>query len=114
MDRHIRYLKSHVNKGGPSVEDFYDLDAWIAGIAEQARNGNLTSDDLMRLREELGEAISVETMQGFVFQKPLGYAGDYEIIDRIYTRYISDKTHLSMWDAYMHYSDCGSCGTKPR
>lgn len=103
MDRHIRYLESLVNKGGPSVEDFYDLDAWIAEIAEQARNGNLTPDDLMRLREVLGEAISVETMQGFVLQKPHGYAGDYEIIDRIYTRYVSDKTHLSMWDVYMHY-----------
>ena len=85
------------------MEDFYDLDAWIAEIAEQSRSGSLSSADLSRLREVLGEAISVETMQGLVFHKPHGYAGDYEIIDRIYTRYISDKTHLSMWDVYMHY-----------
>ena len=103
MDHHIRYLEGLVNKGGPSVEDFYNLDAWIAEIAEQARSGRLSSADLIRLREVLGEAISVETMQGFVFQKPHGYAGDYEIIDRFYMRYISDKTHLSMWDVYMHY-----------
>lgn len=52
------------------------------------------------MRDVLGEAVSVETMQGFVLQKPHGYAGDYEIIDRIYTRYVSDKVHLSKWDVY--------------
>jgi len=100
MDHHFDFLKNLVDKGGADAEDFYDLDAWIAEIAEHARNGRLTTDDLKRLRDVLGEAISVETMQGSVFQKPHGYAGDYEIIDRMYTRYISDKTHLSKWDVY--------------
>jgi extracellular factor (EF) 3-hydroxypalmitic acid methyl ester biosynthesis protein len=101
MDHHVKYLEGLVNKGGPSVEDFHDFNIWTAAIAEQARNGNLSPENLMRLREVLGEAISVETMQGFVLQKPHGYAGDYEFIDRIYTRYVSDKTHLSKWDVYM-------------
>ncbi len=100
MDHHFEFLKHLVDQGGPDAEDFYDLDAWIAEIAEQARNGRLTTDDLARLREVLGEANSVETMQGFCFQKPHGYAGDYELIDRMYTRYISDKAHLSRWDVY--------------
>jgi extracellular factor (EF) 3-hydroxypalmitic acid methyl ester biosynthesis protein len=101
MNHHIEFLNHHVAKGGPNVEDFYDLDAWIAEIAEQARNGQITKNDLTSLRDILGDAISSETMQGFVFQKPHGYAGDYEIIDRIYTRYISAKSHLSKWDIYM-------------
>lgn len=101
MDMHIEFLQHLVDKGGPDVQDYYDLDAWIAEIAEHARKGNLKPDDLKRLRDVLGEAISVETMQGFVFQKPHGYAGDYEIIDRIYNRYVSDKAHLSKWDIYM-------------
>lgn len=101
MDMHIEFLRRLVNKGGPDVEDYYDLDAWIAEVAEQANKGNLTPDDLQLLQDVLGDAISVETMQGFVFQKPHGYAGDYEIIDRIYKRYVSDKAHLSKWDVYM-------------
>lgn len=100
MDHHFEFLKHLVDQGGPDAEDFYDLDAWIAEIAEQARNGRLTTDDLARLREVLGEANSVETMQGFCFQKPHGYTGDYELIDRMYTRYVSDKAHLSRWDIY--------------
>lgn len=106
MDHHFEYLKHLVDKGGPDAEDFYDLDAWIAEVAEHARNGRLTADDLGCLRDVLGDAISVETMQGFCFQKPHGYAGDYEIIDRIYTQYVSDKTHLSKWDVYAQEHAC--------
>lgn len=102
MDHHFNYLKNLVEKGGPDVQDYYGLDAWLAEIAEHARNGALPAGDLVRLRGVLGEAISVETIQGFVFQKPHGYAGDYELIDRMYTRYVSGKTHLSKWDRYSH------------
>ena len=38
-------------------------------------------------------------MQGFVYHKPHGYAGDYEVIERIYSRYIS-VTHSQKWDSY--------------
>lgn len=101
MDHHFEYLKYLVDKGGPDLQDYHDLDAWISEIADHAKNGRLATGDLKCLREVLGEAASVETMQGFVFQKPHGYAGDYEIIDRIYARYVSDKNHLSRWDVYM-------------
>lgn len=101
MDHHFNYLENLVEKGGPDIQDFNCLNAWIAEIAEHTRNGVLPAGDLKRLRNVPGDAISVETMQGFVFQKPHGYAGDYEIIDRIYTRYVSDKAHLSKWDVYM-------------
>lgn len=100
MDMHIEFLQRLVDKGGPDTEDFYDLDAWLAEIAEHARKGNMKPSDLSRLRDVLGDAISVDTMQGICFLKPHGYAGDYEIIDRMYTRRISGKAHLSKWDVY--------------
>lgn len=106
MNHHYEFLENLVAKGGPDAEDFYDLDAWIAEIAEHARKGRLATSDMECLREVLGEAITAETMQGFMFQKPHGYAGDYEIIDRIYTRYVSDKCHLSKWDVYAQEHTC--------
>ena len=39
-------------------------------------------------------------MQGFVYCKPHGYAGDYEVIERIYNRYISEKPSVRKWDLY--------------
>lgn len=101
MNHHLTFLQNLVSKGGPDVRDYYELDAWIAEIAEQVKAGKMSRDDLVCLRDTLGDALSEATMQGFVFQKPHGYAGDYEIIDRIYRRYVSDHAHLSRWDVYM-------------
>ncbi len=106
MNHHLTFLQNLVSKGGPDVHDYYELDAWIADIAEQIKAGKVSQDDLASLRNTLGDALSVATMQGFVFQKPHGYAGDYEIIDRIYRRYVSDHAHLSKWDIYSQEHAC--------
>lgn len=50
----------------------------------------------------LGEALSINTMQGYAFHKPHGYAGDYEIIDRIYTSWQSPIVYLRKWDEFFH------------
>lgn len=42
------------------------------------------------------------TMQGRAFEKKYGYAGDFEIIDKIYTEYISENKLYAMWDRYFH------------
>lgn len=41
-----------------------------------------------------------ETMQGFAYLKPNGYAGCFEIIDRIYQRYCTNNPLLYNWDRY--------------
>jgi extracellular factor (EF) 3-hydroxypalmitic acid methyl ester biosynthesis protein len=45
---------------------------------------------------------SKETMQGLAYTKPYGYAGDFEIIDKIYTKWKSNDTRLKTWDEYFH------------
>ena len=106
LDYRLEYLSNLVEKGGPSVEDYYDLDALIADIAEHARSGRLTKLDLHHLRESLGDAVSIDTLQGFAYRKPYGYAGDFELLERIYTRYVSDKSQLSNWDRYAQEQMC--------
>lgn len=49
-----------------------------------------------------GEAFSLDTMQGFVVQRPHGHHGDFELIDRIYTRWTSSRPELVAWDEYFH------------
>ena len=100
MNHHFEFLRYLLDKGGPDLEDYYDLDAWISEIVDHAKNGRLLEEDIKKLIEAFGDAFSVETMQGFAFKKPHGYAGDYEILDRIYQRYISNQFHLSKWDEY--------------
>lgn len=101
MDRHRSYLMSLMAKGGPSQSDYYDLDAWILEVSEQLASEKLNSQDIEELVGLLGDAASVETMQGFTLHKPHGYAGDFEIIDRFYRSYISPKPHLASWDSFL-------------
>ena len=42
------------------------------------------------------------TLQGRSRIKPYGYAGDFNIIDKIYTNYISDDSYCAQWDKYFH------------
>lgn len=45
---------------------------------------------------------SVATMQGFAFAKPRGYAGDFEMIERIYDKIVSPDERLARWDRFFH------------
>lgn len=100
MKHHQGYLRWLVSKGGPSEEDYYDLDAWIIEVSEQVRQGRISEQEKAGLIELFGPAFSPATMQGFAYCKPHGYAGDFEIIDRIYQGYVAEHQDLSNWDVY--------------
>ena len=106
MGSAVSYLQSLVDKGGPEIEDYYELDAWLAELWEKVKFGRIGDAELASLHAILGDAISTATMQGFVYLKPHGYAGDYEIIDRIYRRYVSEDDRLSKWDIYAQQHAC--------
>lgn len=99
MNNHFLFLKKLIEKEGPDSEDYPELDSWIAETAEFLNKGLLTVDTLKEYVSS-NDIFSTETMQGFALQKPHGYAGDFEIIYRIYTHYISSKKHLAKWDIY--------------
>ncbi len=90
-----------VNQGGPNVQDYQHVDNLMIRLSNQFRSGLLTEDELTGLRNEFGVSLSNSTMQGFMFNKPHGYAGDYEIIERMYSWYVSPNTQCSKWDLYL-------------
>ena len=64
--------------------------------------GKLSEAGIDELQQAFGTALSPQTMQGFIFTKPHGYAGDFEIIDRIYQSWISPNPTLANWDRFFH------------
>jgi len=62
--------------------------------------GDVAAAEWDGLIARFGKAFSERTMQGFAYRKPHGYAGDFEIIDHIYTRYHADDPRLHRWNAY--------------
>ena len=91
-----------VSKHGPTRADYPSLNEWFGRVHAYATKGVLSQVDINSLREAFGEAMSPATLQGFVCAKPHGYAGDFEIIDKIYTTHISPNPRLMRWDGYFH------------
>jgi SAM-dependent methyltransferase len=96
------YIERLVAQGGPHESDCAEFEQWMVGVVSAIHSGDLSTADLIRLRESFGDAISPLTNYGFIYSKPHGYAGDFEIIDRIYQRYVCPRADLAAWDIHFH------------
>ena len=87
-------------KGGPDPSDYSQLDRCFSAIARSVESGEFERSDLRRVWDDLYDVFSVRTLQGYVCRKPRGYAGDFEILDRIHREYVSTDPTLAKWDLY--------------
>jgi extracellular factor (EF) 3-hydroxypalmitic acid methyl ester biosynthesis protein len=102
VDLYASYVRRLVDQGGPREVDYADLDHWVIDVYDGIRAGQLSTADIAEIRAAFGEALSSKTMQGFALTKPHGYAGDFEMIDRIYQIHIAPQSHLASWDRFYH------------
>ena len=93
-------LIEEVNRRGGPVPSEYETLKKITNKLNELPTKTLETD--MRLYKALSPAYDVNSMVGFSFIKPHGYAGDHELIDRIYSKWkSSDKKH-HRWDELYH------------
>jgi extracellular factor (EF) 3-hydroxypalmitic acid methyl ester biosynthesis protein len=94
-------LKSLAQKGGPDPDDYEDTQAFFSEVMGVIRSTEDADDHLDFFYKNIGELLLCETgMMGFTVLKPHGYAGDFEMIDRIYQRWTSPKQELKKWDVF--------------
>ena len=96
----LEFLKKLSQKGGPVTSEYLDLNLSMNILAQLHHSKCISDQDLELIRRELGEAMSPKTIQGFAYHKPHGYAGDYEIIEKIYGNHIAPDIHLANWDRF--------------
>ncbi len=97
------YIRELVDKGGPVPNDYEELNAFFIRLGDLKRAEAENRTEINReLWQILGDAVSLQTMQGKVAIKAHGYAGDYEIIDKIYTKWVSSEPLLANWDHFFH------------
>lgn len=97
---HCQFIQNYVQKGGPEPSEWHIYKTWMDAFAHQLQTGKLSKAEANIIRAAFGDAFSLDTLQGFCYHKPHGYAGDFEIIDRLYTGYLTTQPHLSKWDVY--------------
>lgn len=84
MKKYLALIKDLVNNGGPNTDDFTRLNLLFNSLAAEIKASPHAQSLVAEIRTALGEAVSPETIQGYGLQKPLGYPGDFLMIDKIY------------------------------
>lgn len=83
-----------------SIEDFDMIDEVINELKEKIAIGELTQAKMSQILKTRLPNLVNGTLQGQALMKPYGYAGDFDIIDKIYTHHISNDSDKMIWDQY--------------
>lgn len=85
-------------KFGPKPEEYALFYRACVAFSAGRRSGEINNDMHRELMEDMGIAGTRESLMGHVYHKPYGYAGDFEIIDKLYTQHESDHPEVKRWD----------------
>lgn len=90
-----------IKNGGPKLED----DELIKYVAEVInRSDENTKNEFYNVLKPI---LTLDTLLGFTFIKPHGYAGDFQLVDFVHTKHITDIEHLKAWDVM--YQQLAAC-----
>jgi extracellular factor (EF) 3-hydroxypalmitic acid methyl ester biosynthesis protein len=98
----VEWLRALVRAGGPLPDQYQEVHRWLEATEAVVNQGGLSRTAVHALWREVGAEFLHDTMQGFATRKPYGYAGDFEIIDRIYTQWVSSNPKFIRWDHFFH------------
>lgn len=95
-DKELDFLEKMLEKGGPDEEDYIRFANMVNSFNEDAIN---------EMRNVLHPLLrNINTTQGYAFSKPFGYAGDFLMIEKIYTNKISTDPMYKKWDIWWQKS----------
>ena len=90
-------------QGGPRESDFPELNRYF-----QNTYTKLDKSSVQGFSRHLAEIFERDhlkhTVQGFAYRKPHGYAGDFEIIDKVYSRLVHTDPLYGRWDDFFHFN----------
>jgi SAM-dependent methyltransferase len=88
-------IKKIIAKGGPDTSDY----SYVKSIPDMS---GVTLEEEANIHEILAPILDIKSLLGYTFQKPRGYAGDFELIERIYNKWTSDDAKFQRWDTLYH------------
>jgi extracellular factor (EF) 3-hydroxypalmitic acid methyl ester biosynthesis protein len=96
-------LSKMLAAGGPEETEYPFLDGIMSRLYVMKHNGQLDSEGITILQNVFHDDFMDNTIHGYVYKKPLGYAGDFALIDMIYTYDSFGHARYQKWDRYFHY-----------
>jgi extracellular factor (EF) 3-hydroxypalmitic acid methyl ester biosynthesis protein len=83
---------------GPEESHYQEINRFFA--QQYGNNKEAFLNFFSEIRPLVPAFQSPRTITGFSYLQPHGYAGDFELIDRLYTHYISTHPEESKWDRF--------------
>ncbi|MEL6589466.1 MAG: class I SAM-dependent methyltransferase [Bacteroidota bacterium] len=97
----LDYISDVMRNNGPEEAQYQEHLEWYNQLNHEIQNGIWTKEEIDQMRDLFGKAYkSTETLQGFVFVKPHGYAGDFEVIEKIYGKKVNRSPLYSKFDLF--------------
>jgi len=95
----IETFNEIINSGGPIPSD-YNFLTFLA-----TKYLGSTSQDQNILFENLESIQNSNSLIGHTYKKPYGYAGDFDLIEKIYDGLVTRDIHYSKWDMFYQSTD---------
>lgn len=92
-------IQHFVNKGGPAEEEYPVLAQSIDELAVLIKEKSLLPEEVETMLNACSFIQDTSSVMGHIRLKPYGYAGDFDIIDRIY-REDAGRHEFSHWDHF--------------
>ncbi len=102
MERLKQQISELLEKKSFTKTSFPLMDEMICLIEKEIARGSITKEDIAVFNRSFGDDFLNNTMHGHALIKPFGYAGDFLIIDKIYTSHTSAIPEYVIWDEYFH------------
>ncbi|KQS30825.1 class I SAM-dependent methyltransferase [Dyadobacter sp. Leaf189] len=99
----ISMLRQMLANGGPDEQEYPIIDQIMQQLYRMKQSGMIGEMETAFLQSIFGNEFLANTIHGYVYRKPLGYAGDYALIDMIYTYDSFNHPDYQKWDRYFHY-----------
>ena len=96
----VNEMYEFVQAGGPAPEQYEAFNHTLEAFNLLERRGEFDYYGPDFKEDLMGKSLTFDTMQGFAYRKPNGYAGDFELIERIHGDFHTSNTDLKKWDEY--------------
>ncbi len=93
------YIRFLIEKGGPVGHEIKKF--------TEAVNSLSSEEELLEFEIVVKSKLTLDTMAGHTYLKPYGYAGDFEIIEKIYAQKRNANPVIDAWDQW--YQSLDAC-----
>ena len=91
-----------VRQGGPSSSEHASFRSWLDATDLLVRAGRVPREAVLEFWRSLGPDYLAGCAQGHALAKPYGYAGDFEMMEKIYRCEVSGDPRFRGWDLFFH------------